>query len=136
MPYFKDSQQLEGVLVGFFRKLAAHPEIGARLKQSKIIVQFAYQEPDLSITIDCSGEGIEITSNDTGKKPEVLMKMKADTAHRFWFGKVNLLMALTRREITAKGPIPKILRLLPVIKPAYQLYPQYLKESGQEGLLL
>jgi hypothetical protein len=47
-------------------------------------------------------------------------------AHRFWLGNVNLVIALARREMVAKGPIPKILKLLPIIKPAYVLYPQYL----------
>jgi hypothetical protein len=56
--------------------------------------------------------------------------MKADTAHKFWRGDVNLVTALARREITAKGPIPKILKLLPIIKPAYALYPQYLEKIG------
>ncbi|MDX1386052.1 MAG: hypothetical protein R3257_00575, partial [bacterium] len=64
------------------------------------------------------------------------MTMKADVAHRFWFGKVNLIAALTRREMVAKGPIPKILKLLPAIKPAYSLYPEYLKEKGCENLLI
>ena len=42
----------------------------------------------------------------------------------------NLVIALARREMVAKGPIPKILKLLPVIKPAYELYPKYLSEKG------
>jgi len=56
--------------------------------------------------------------------------MKADIAHKFWFGKVNLTMALTRRQMVAKGPIPKILKLLPAIKPSYAMYPKYLDENG------
>jgi hypothetical protein len=58
------------------------------------------------------------------------MSMAADTAHKFWFGKVNLTIALTRKEIVAKGPIPKVLKLLPAIKPAYTMYPKYLDENG------
>ena len=66
--------------------------------------------------------------DDLELKPDVEMTMKADTAHKFWKGKVNLVTALARREITAKGPIPKILKLLPIIKPAYALYPPYLND--------
>ena len=47
-----------------------------------------------------------------------------------------MIASLTRREMVAKGPIPKILKLLPVIKPAYQLYPEYLKSKGLEDLIL
>jgi hypothetical protein len=58
--------------------------------------------------------------------------MSADIAHKFWFGKVNLMAALTRKQMVAKGPIPKILKLLPAIKPTYEMYPKYLVESGYE----
>ena len=54
---------------------------------------------------------IEVTFNDNDKKPEVEMSMKADVAHKFWFGKVNLVAALARRQMIAKGPVPKILKL-------------------------
>ena len=130
MGYFKSSEQLQEVLGDFFQKLSQHPEVGPKLLAAKVIVKFSYREPDLTITINCSGPQAQITFNDAETKPEVEMGMKADTAHKFWFGKVNLVAALTRREITAKGPIPKILKLLPVIKPAYEIYPKFLEEKG------
>jgi hypothetical protein len=58
--------------------------------------------------------------------------MKADVAHKFWFGKVNLVAALARRQMIAKGPVPKILKLLPAIKPSYAIYPKYLEEGFKE----
>jgi hypothetical protein len=136
MAYFQSSEQLKGVLGGFFLKLFAHPQVGPKLKAAKLKLQFHYSEPDLSIAADTAEEPIVLKFNDAAFKPDVQMSMKADVAHRFWHGKVNLIMALTRREITAKGPIPKILKLLPAIKPAYALYPEYLKEKGWENLIL
>jgi hypothetical protein len=38
--------------------------------------------------------------------------------------------------MVARGPIPKILKLLPVIKPAYDLYPKYLLEKGFASYLI
>ena len=43
---------------------------------------------------------------------------------------VNLMAALTRKQMVSKGPIPKILKLLPAIKPTYAMYPEYLDENG------
>lgn len=130
MPTFENSDQLKQVLGGFYQFIVDDPGMGPRLKESKLVLRFSYTEPNLSITVDLSKERPEITYNDLAKKPDVEMSMKADVAHRFWFGKVNLMIALARREMVAKGPIPKILKLLPVIKPAYVLYPKYLKEKG------
>jgi hypothetical protein len=55
-------------------------------------------------------------------KATVEMFMTADVAHRFWLGKVNVGMALAKGDMRAKGPIPKILKLVPLTK---TLYPRY-----------
>lgn len=131
MPFFNNSQELQQTLGGFFGFLEKHPQIGPKLLASKLILKFVYREPDTAITIDLTGEQMVLTFDDGQKKPVVEMGMKGDTAHDFWLGKVNLVVALARRAITAKGPIPKILKLLPIIKPAYVLYPEYLKSVGK-----
>lgn len=136
MATFENSDRLQQVLGGFFRFILDHPEMGPKLAASKLVLKFNYTEPDLSITADFSHDPSAITFNDAAKKPDVEMSMKADVAHRFWFGKVNLVIALARREMVAKGPIPKILKLLPVIKPAYELYPKYLQEKGFSSYLI
>lgn len=131
MALFENSEIFEKILVGFFKELVKNKDISKKLLDSKLIIRFNYSEPDLSITVDCSvGDEIEILVNDNTKKPEVEMWMKAEIAHKFWFGKVNLIAALTRKQMIAKGPIPKILKLLPAIKPAYSMYPKYLNENG------
>lgn len=136
MGYFQSSQQLQDVLGGFFQRLFDDPQIGPKLREAKLKLQFKYSDPELSISADTAQNPVKLLFNDAAFKPEVQMSMKADVAHRFWHGKVNLIAALTRREMVAKGPIPKILKLLPAIKPAYDLYPEYLKEKGLENLIL
>lgn len=131
MPFFPSATDLQQTLGGFFAHLEKHPQIGPKLLASKLILKFVYREPDTAITIDLTGEQMVLTFDDGQKKPVVEMSMKGDTAHDFWLGKVNLVVALARRAITAKGPIPKILKLLPIIKPAYALYPEYLKSVGK-----
>ncbi len=129
MATFENSEKLKEILGGFFFFLLQQADMKKKLMDSKLVIKFNYEEPSLAITIDLSGSDAVITFNDS-KKAEVEMKMKADVAHRFWLGKVNLMIALARREMIAKGPIPKILKLLPVIKPAYTFYPKYLAEKG------
>ncbi len=136
MGYFQSSDQLKEVLGGFFKVLFENSEVGPKLKAAKLKIKFNYTDPDLSIAADTGTDPVEVHFNDDQFPAEVQMNMKADIAHKFWHGKVNLIAALTRREMVAKGPIPKILKLLPAIKPAYELYPQYLKEHGWENLII
>ena len=118
------------MLVGFFNLIGETPEVADKLLASDMIVRFIYSDPDLVVVVDCSGDAVAVRPDDTETKAIVEMSMKAEIAHKFWFGKVNLTMALTRRQMIAKGPVPKILKLLPAIKPTYAMYPKYLDENG------
>ncbi len=130
MSTFESSEQFLEILVGFFRSIAQNPTVADKLLAAKIVIHFTYTDPDAIIVIDCSDDQMEIRPGDTETKAIIEMTMSADIAHKFWFGKVNLARALARRQMTAKGPVAKILKLLPAIKPTYALYPQYLKANG------
>jgi hypothetical protein len=136
MALFESSDKFEQVITGFFRLAAGVPEIAGKLLPSKLVIRFIYTEPDVVVVIDCSGDQIEVRPGDSETKAEVEMWMGADIAHQFWFGKVNLTRALTRRDVIAKGPIPRILKLLPAIRPAYALYPTYLEENGYSEYII
>jgi hypothetical protein len=130
MGVFESYEKFKEVIVGFFNLLGDTPLVADKLMASKMVIRFIYSDPDLTVVVDCSGDSVDVRPDDTETKALVEMSMKADIAHKFWFGKVNLTMALTRRQMVAKGPVPKILKLLPAIKPSYAMYPKYLDENG------
>jgi len=132
--YYKDTEQLYNILVPFFNDLMNNPEIGPKVLASGLIIKFIYHDPEGVIIIHLPNE--EIIQGDREEiKPDVIMSMNSDVAHRFWLGKVNLMAALTKGDIRAKGPIPKIMKLIPIIKGAYAIYKDYLKEKGFEELV-
>jgi hypothetical protein len=61
--------------------------------------------------------------------------MEADLAHLFWLGKVRPTVALARGDMKAKGPVAKILRLVPLVEPVFPRYVEMLKDAGREDLL-
>ena len=130
MAVFENSEIFEKVLGGFFHLIGDTPLVADKLLKSKMVIRFSYSDPELVIVIDCSGDKVDVRIGDVDTKATVDMSMSADVAHKFWFGKVNLTMALTRRQMIAKGPVPKILKLLPAIKPTYVMYPEYLEKNG------
>ncbi len=133
---FKDTEMLYSVLVDFYEQLKNDPEIGPALKKTNLCIQFVYKNPDAVITIDATGEELLIHKGAFEGRPEVTMTMNADFAHKFWHGKANLVSALTRRQVSAKGNVPKTVKLLPVLKPAYGLYPQFLRSKGLGHLVM
>ncbi len=99
-------------------------------------MQFVYKNPEAVITIDAGKDEPLIIKGAFDGKPDVTMTMNADFAHLFWHGKANLISALTRRQVTARGNLPKTLKLLPILDPAYEMYPRYLREKGLGHLVL
>ena len=133
---FKDPDMLYGVFMEFYELLKKDSRIGPPLKKSNLCVQFVYKNPSAVITIDATKDEPLIIKGDFDGRPEVTMTMNADFAHKFWHGKANLVTALTRRHVIAKGNVPKTLRLLPILNPAFELYPRFLREKGLGHLVI
>ena len=43
---------------------------------------------------------------------------------------VSMPVALAKGLVKTKGPLPKVLKLLPLLKPAYEMYPEHAKAHG------
>jgi hypothetical protein len=118
------------------------PQVGPKIAKSGIIIQFRYTDPDAVTTVNAKDKPtqpnafVDIIHGPTNLKPDVTMTMKADTAHAFWHGKVNLISALAKKDIVAQGPIPKILKLLPAVEPLYKTYPALLREKGYTTMVM
>ncbi len=136
MAYFKDAQEVYDTIGRLFANLAGDPELGPRFRNANTILQYAYSEPDSTITLRLQEDGpADVDFGETEMEPEVVMSMKADTAHRFWLGKVNVTTALARGQIKASGPVAKILKLVPLTKPVYPRYKAQLEADGREDLV-
>jgi hypothetical protein len=143
MSVFADKAQLQDCFTALFVALRNDPAIGPRAQASGLVVRFLYVDPNTSVIIDCRPNPLDIIwdqepvlTPDEHRKLFVDLSMSADVAHRFWLGKVNLVAAITRGIIKAKGPIPSIMRFLPIIKPAFEIYPRILRDKGLEDLIL
>ncbi|HEY9756039.1 MAG TPA: SCP2 sterol-binding domain-containing protein [Oculatellaceae cyanobacterium] len=124
MPVFADTNELYAVMTELWAQIKADPVMSHELLKSQLIVRFHYKEPEGYITVDGSdGKEIKITLGDCDAKPIVELTMKSDVAHAFWSGKENPAVALLNGKMMSKGPVNKALALLPVVKPAFQLYP-------------
>jgi putative sterol carrier protein len=136
VPYFKDAQAVYDTIGKLFAELAEDEELVAKFRQANTILQYDYREPDSKITLRLQeDQPAEVVFGETKMEPEVVMSMEADTAHRFWLGKVNVTVALARGEITAKGPVAKILKLVPLTKPVFPRYKAQLEADGHEDLV-
>jgi putative sterol carrier protein len=136
LPVFKDDQEVYAYIGKLFQDLAEDEELGPKFRKADTIVQYVYSNPDSKITVKMKeGEDGEVDFGDTALEPEIVMTMEADTAHKFWLGKVNVTMALAKGQMKAKGPVAKILKMVPLVKPVFPRYQAMLEQDGREDLL-
>lgn len=125
-----------------FEKTLSDPRLAAKLKASNLILNFKYHDEERwgadvipEVTVDCTKDPVVIITGPCDIKPTIQMTMEAFTAHLFWMQKLQLMSAITRGQIKAKGPIPKAMRLLPLLKPFYTNYRLALADLGRQDLL-
>lgn len=141
MAIFQNSEQFYDCVGELMERAKVDPEIGPKIAKSKIIIQFVYSDPDAITTVNAKGSPsqpgayVDVYQGKSSLKADIVMSMKADIAHHFWLGKINLVSALAKGDIKATGPIPKILKLLPAVTPLYKQYPELLKEKGLGELI-
>jgi putative sterol carrier protein len=136
LAYFKDDQEVYRYIGKLFEDLAVDPDLSPKFRKADTIVQYQYRNPESQITVRMKeSEDPKVDLGPTEMDPEVVMTMEADTAHRFWLGKVNVTVALARGQMKAKGPVAKILRLVPLVKPVFPRYRQQLEQAGREDLV-
>ena len=136
MSYFKDADEVYQFIGKLFEDLAEDDELAPKFRKANTIVQYQYRNPDSTITVRLQeGEDGQVDCGETTMEPEVVMSMEADTAHKFWLGKVNVTVALARGQMKAKGPVAKILKLVPLVKPVFPRYRKMLEEAGRQDLM-
>jgi hypothetical protein len=142
MTVFRDVNQFYDTVGALMDYAKTDKQVGSKIAASGIVIQFRYTDPDAVTTVNAKdkptqpGAYVDVINGPSDLRPDVTLSMKADVAHAFWHGKVNLMGALAKRDIVAQGPMAKVLKLLPAVEPLYKIYPNLLRERGYPELVM
>ena len=127
--YFNTAAQLYAFFHDFFGRLRTDASVASHILELRANLRFVITDPDAEITIDTRPPGGLVIMGPSDVPCEIVLRMSADAGHRFWLGDLGLLAAVTRREVVVeRGSLTKILKLLPILKPAHVIYRQVLSE--------
>ena len=131
MAVFETKEKMQMVLGGLFEKLLSDPVFGPKFAKAGITIKFNITEPNAALWVT-PGDGTrgKVFWDLSGDKATVEMSLSGDTCHKFWLKQISMPIALAKGLIKAKGPMPKILKLLPMLDPAYQAYPEWARQNG------
>jgi len=127
MPVFESTEKMYEVLGSLFNTLMEYGDVAEKFNAAQITILFKINDPEGQIWLDPNG-GVVCGSTDL--KPTNTMSQSGDSCHQFWLKQLTMPVALAKRKIKAKGPIPKVLKMLPLLKPAYEVYPGIAKKHG------
>lgn len=131
MAVFENKERYETILGGLFNALLDDPVVGPKYLKSNIIIKYNLSDPTHTLWMTPGdGKHGEVIWGDTDLKADVEMTLSGDTCHAFWLKHVSMPIALAKGLIKTKGPMPKVLKLLPLLKPAYEMYPEHARSHG------
>ena len=138
MGVFKDEDEVYRYLGRIFQVSMEDPELGPKLRNVGSVLKLNQTDPQSTIVIDF-GEGVvQLGAAGTPQVTRPIdaeLEMRADTAHRFWLGKVNVALAMARGHIKTKGKVSAVMKVVPITKPLFTTYENILRDAGRDDLV-
>lgn len=136
MPVFAGEQDVYEKLGRLLEEMVEDPVLALQFQRANTVVQYVLDAPEALLTVDVRIDSEpRVFRGPCDLEPEVTMRMSADVAHRFFLGHVNVTVALARGEIVARGPVSKILKLVPLVRPFFPRYHALLEAAGRTDLV-
>jgi SCP-2 sterol transfer family len=131
---FASAKELREVIDRVFSMMDADPEMGPRLRDADTPQRFEFSDFDAVVNIRAARADEEGNlhwewSDDVDWKSKVQMTMSSEVANRYFQGKENVAMAVARRRIKTGGDLKAALALIPITKPIYEQYRDYLERE-------
>jgi hypothetical protein len=134
MSYFKDAAEVEHFIGGIFSECVNDPALKEKFAETGVILRLNFTDPEATVLVDTVSSTV-YTGAGKGPDPNIEMFMTSDVGHEYWLGKVNVSVALAKGQMRAKGPVPKILKLVPLTKHVFPKYQQMIAAANRPELL-
>src|SRR6478672_8766915 len=140
MAEFKSASEFREVMDKTFELMSTDPDMGPKLRDAETPQRFEFPDLDLVVNITSAADNSDgnnlvwTWSDDVDWEPDVKMTMDSDVANKYFQGKENVAMAIARRRIKTSGNVKKALALIPITKPVYAMYRDYLEAEHPDLL--
>lgn len=132
-PEFDSPKEFRTVMDAIFTMMSDDPEMGPKLRDADVPQKFEFDDLDLIVNVRAGAEGEPNLawewSDDVDWEPKVSMKMSSQTANKYFQGKENVAIAIARRRIKTGGDVKAALALIPITKPIYARYRDWLQDE-------
>jgi hypothetical protein len=122
MAHFESDAEVYDQLGGILNNLVYNSARREQLRQADAVVQFAFRQPDATVTLDMrANKPARIDLGETKLRADVVLAMDADTGRALLTGELSPTLALARGDVRTKGPVGKVLRVVPATVGAHEV---------------
>jgi len=130
-PFAEGGKDGEAFVLGYFARLAQHPEISQVWKNLKTLVQVHLTQPEFWAVIDTrDGKTMKVTTGKANQTPELTLTIAADDFHRIYSGQLNVLSAFASQKVLAEGKVSVIMETTWTLPQAIEIYRGHCQELG------
>ena len=120
---FESAKELREVMDKIFSMMDADPDMGPKLRDADTPQRFEFSDFDAVVNIRAT------RGDEEGNLYWEWMTMSSEVANRYFQGKENVPMAVARRRIKTGGDLKAALALIPITKPIYDQYRDYVERE-------
>ncbi len=127
MPVFPSGEMAVKVFGSLFGVLLEDEDFVARARQEELSVRLVHTKPDCEIYVAPHG----VFAGEQPQGPAAItLRMTCDTAHALWMGRLLVPVAIATGRLRIRGKVAKVLELVPMLRPAFDRYPDIAAASG------
>lgn len=132
---FKDADDVKTYVAGIFEDAFADPKTRDQLSGTGIIMKVCATDPDAEFIVDTTTLSVRAVG-DGGAEPNSTITMAAEMHNAYWQGRLNLILAIAKKQVKIEGDLKAMLKLAPLSRPLEIAYLNRLDADGREDLRL
>jgi alkyl sulfatase BDS1-like metallo-beta-lactamase superfamily hydrolase len=131
MPFYATPDHLYSTLGETLTRAQTYaPGAAKAVIQSKLIIQMLFTDPQAELLVNGRRNPFQIEYGATKLRPELELRLAADTFHQILLKEIEIKTAVARGMIKVRGPVWRLASFGPVIEAGQQVYPLVLQDLG------
>ncbi len=127
MPQFKDGEQVSLMAKELWETVLTDEDSAAMVRKIGLSVFTEFSDPEVNIWINADAV---ITGEDAKKESIVQLKMTWETGNDLYSDKIGLTAAISSGKMKVKGPLLKLMKIVPLLKRAHTIWPDVCKKHN------
>ena len=128
MAVYASADQLNALVRELFEGIFNDKTVGPKIRKSKLVIRYDVSDPDTTVWVDTTKS--RVAFGDYEHPASIQLAMKGDTFHAFMSKNATIPDLVAKKEVKVIGSLAKVMKLLPLVKKAYEDYPRIAKNHN------